>query len=192
MLFFSRLSCVVCTFMLALLCGCTIEPLYRQAPQSSTVMGSGFAGRAEEVPAGLAAKLAMIVVDEPSDRFSQMVRNHLLFLMHGGGGKPATPKYQLSLYTSVMTRTSLPVESDPRTGRTWRFSVGTVVGRASYSLKDMKDNVIAQGKGTLRASFDRPHQEYATLQAEKDAEKRVATELAEQIFMRLAKDLAKL
>ncbi|MCZ2328789.1 hypothetical protein [Bartonella sp. F02] len=194
MLLFSRFLFLVCVSVLV--GGCTIEPLYRQVSQVPTEMVSVSRGKlAEKDSASLSQKLASIVVEEPTDHFGQMVRNRLLFLMYGNGSEPSVPLYQLSLQTSVLTQTSVQVEEsrymDKDTKRERRPSMGTVISQASYILKDMKNIFVARGKGVMSASFDRPLQEYATLQAEKDAKKRAAEELAEQIFMLLAKDLAK-
>ncbi|MBB4075757.1 LPS-assembly lipoprotein [Bartonella fuyuanensis] len=196
MLFFKNLIRAVLVGVLTLLGGCKVEPLYRQELQSSMTMDSATyvdsiaghpSGRAS---LGLASKLASIVVEEPSDRFGQMVRNHLLFLLYGKGGKSSTPAYRLALQIAVFTRESMQIEIDFEKKRKGRPSVGTVMSRASYTLQDMKNTFVATGTATLNASFDRLRQEYATLQAEEDAKKRVAEELAEQIFLLLAKDLS--
>ncbi|ENN90677.1 LPS assembly lipoprotein LptE [Bartonella schoenbuchensis] len=194
-----------CLFMF--LYGCRVEPLYRQKVQggkqvgsqmgvqvaSSQVGGAALHGKhSKAVSSDLAAKFATVVVEEPSDRFGQMVRNHLLFLMYGNGSKPSVPVYQLSLHTSAATHTSVQVEIYEDPDGMGRSSVGTVISRASYILKDMNNVVVAKGKGAMSASFDRLRQEYATVQAEENAQKRVAEELAEQIFMLLSKDLVKL
>ncbi|OPB30279.1 LPS assembly lipoprotein LptE [Bartonella sp. WD12.1] len=193
-----------CLFML--LYGCSVEPLYRQKVQGGKQVGSQMGQQVGSqsdgvalhekhsgvVSSDLAAKFATIVVEEPSDRFSQMVRNRLLFLMYGNGSKPSVPVYQLSLHTSVDTHTSVQVEIYEDPDGVGRSSVGTVISRVSYILRDMNNVVVAKGKGAMSASFDRLRQEYATVQAEENAQKRVAEELAEQIFMLLSKDLAKL
>ncbi|CAF26689.1 LPS assembly lipoprotein LptE [Bartonella quintana] len=193
MLFFKSFILAILMVFFTFLCGCKVEPLYRQGPQISTTMDSinsgshGLSSRKDSL--GLSGKLASIVVEEPSDRFGQMVRNHLLFLLYGNGSKPSDPTYQLALQTSVFTRESMQIEVDRDRKKTGRSSVGTVVSKASYTLKDMKNTPVAQGMGNVRASFERMRQEYATLQAEKDAQRRVAEELAEQIFMLLSRDL---
>ncbi|AQX28501.1 MULTISPECIES: hypothetical protein [unclassified Bartonella] len=190
---FNGLIAAVFSCLFALLSGCTIEPLYREVSQVSTpTISLLHGGVSERISKGLSEKFAAIVIEEPSDHFSQMVRNHLLFLLYGHGGKPSVPVYQLSLQTSVFTRTSVEIDSDQEGDGIGRSSVGTIVSRASYILKNMKNEFIAKGIGTMSASFNRLRQEYATVQAEKNAQKRVAEELAERIFMLLAKDLAKI
>ncbi|WP_375610312.1 MULTISPECIES: hypothetical protein [unclassified Bartonella] len=192
MSFFKSFLLVVLAGVFTLLCGCKVEPLYRQESQSSMAMNSASYGNSSSGQAslGLAQKLASIVVEEPSDRFGQMVRNHLLFLLYGNGGKPSLPAYQLALQISVFTRESMQIEVDFEKKRKGRPSVGTVMSRASYTLQDMKNMPVAKGTAMMNASFERLRQEYATLQAEEDAKKRVAEELAEQIFLLLSKDLS--
>ncbi|ENN90057.1 LPS assembly lipoprotein LptE [Bartonella bovis] len=206
MLLFKWAFCAGFICLLMLLYGCTVEPLYRQKVQEGVQVGSqmGLQVRSQSVgsplrgkhsdvvSSDLFAKFATIVVEEPSDRFGQMVRNRLLFLMYGNGRKPSVPVYQLSLHTSVTTHTSVQVDIYEDPDGVGRSSVGTVISRASYMLKDMNNAVVAKGKGAMSASFDRLGQEYATVQAEENAQKRVAEELAEQIFMLLSKDLIKL
>ncbi|WP_375609429.1 MULTISPECIES: hypothetical protein [unclassified Bartonella] len=192
MSFFKSFLLVVLAGVFTLLCGCKVEPLYRQESQSSMAMNSASYGNSSSGQAslGLAQKLASIVVEEPSDRFGQMVRNHLLFLLYGNGGKSSLPAYRLALQTSVFTRESMQIEVDYDRKREGRPSVGTVMSRASYTLQDMKNMPVAKGTAMMNASFERLRQEYATMQAEEDAKKRVAEELAEQIFLLLSKDLS--
>ncbi|EJF74715.1 hypothetical protein HWV54_03365 [Bartonella alsatica] len=177
-----------------LLCGCTIEPLYHQVSQISTTINSVDSVFDDLSPQpkslSLSQKLASIVVAEPSDRFGQMVRNRLLFLLYENGRKPSTPVYQLALETSVFTRNSVQIEVDRDRKKEGRPSVGTVMGKVSYVLQDMKNVLIAESTVSMSVSFERLRQEYATLQAEEDAQKRVAEELAEEILLLLSKDLS--
>ncbi|WP_019222893.1 LPS assembly lipoprotein LptE [Bartonella rattaustraliani] len=195
MSFFKSFTLVIFAALLTLLCGCKVEPLYRQvSPISTTIDSIDSVSENRSLgkkSLGLSQKLTSIIVTEPEDRFGQMVRNHLLFLLYGDGRKPSAPAYQLVLQTSFFTRTSVRIEFDRSRKKEGRDSVGTVVGTASYILQDMKNVPVAKGTRTLRASFERLRQEYATMQAEEDAQKRVAEELAEQLFMLLSKDLVK-
>ncbi|WP_273759209.1 LPS assembly lipoprotein LptE [Bartonella sp. ML70XJBT.G] len=180
---------------LTLLYGCKVEPLYRQVAQISTKIGSVDSvfdddSSPKQKSLSLSEKLASVVVAEPSDRFGQMVRNHLLFLLYGNGRKPSTPTYQLVLKTSMFTRKSVQIEVDRDRKREGRPSVGTVVGKVSYVLQDMKNVLLAESTVSMSASFERLRQEYATIQAEENARKRVAEELAEEIMLLLSKDLS--
>lgn len=183
----------VFVFIFALLYGCTIEPLYRQSSLSLTEMDStSCKEHSKEASMDLSARLATIVVEEPSDYFGQILRNRLLFLLYGNGSTPSVPTYQLSLQTSVLTNATVHIETMPDIDRERRPSMGLVTSQASYTLKDMKQVVVAKGKGAVNTSFEMLRQEYATMQAEKNAQKRAAEELAEQIFMMLSKDISKL
>ncbi|WP_455479301.1 LPS assembly lipoprotein LptE [Bartonella sp. B23] len=179
---------------LTLLCGCRIEPLYQQVSRNSIKISSVdsiFDDLSQKQKSlSLSEKLASIVVAEPSDRFGQMVRNHLLFLLYGNGRKPSIPAYQLVLKTSTFTRESVQIDVDLEKKRERRPSVGTVMGKVSYVLQDMENVVIAESTVSLSASFERLRQEYATMQAEEDAHKHVAEELAEQILLLLSKSLS--
>ncbi|WP_208437045.1 LPS assembly lipoprotein LptE [Bartonella taylorii] len=194
MLLFKNFVLVGLFCLSTLLCGCIVEPLYHHASGISTKIGSVDSVFDDSSPKqkslNLSEKLASIVVAEPSDRFGQMVRNHLLFLLYGNGRKPSTPAYQLVLQTSTFTRNSVQIEMDLDRKREGRPSVGTVMGKVSYILQDMKNVLIAETTVSMSTSFERLRQEYATLQAEQDAQKRVAEELAEQILLLLSKDLS--
>lgn len=162
---------------------CTVQPLYHGDSNGAAQMN---------VSPSIRSKLSGVVIDAPTDRFNQLVRNRLIFLLNGGAGEPSAPTYQLSLGTSFSIRTAVQMDIGDTTDRTGRASAGAVDGRSTYVLKDMKNNPLARRTRTVSASFDRPRQEYANLQAEEDAKKRAAEELAEQIFLSLAQDMSKL
>lgn len=166
-----------------ILAACTVQPLYRGDSQGASQIN---------VAPSIRTKLSGIVIDQPTDRFNQMVRNRLIFLLNGGGGEPSTPTYQLALGTGVSVRSAVQLDIGDTTDRTGRASAGTVDGRSTYVLKDMENKPLAKRTRSVSASFDRPRQEYANLQAEEDAKKRAANELAEQIFLSLVQDLTKL
>ena len=162
---------------------CTVQPLYHGDSNGTAQMN---------VSPSIRSKLSGVVIDAPTDRFNQLVRNRLIFLLNGGAGEPSAPTYQLSLGTSYNIRTAVQMDIGDSTDRTGRASAGAVDGRSAYVLKDMKNKPVAKRTRTVSASFDRPRQEYANLQAEEDAKKRAAEELAEQIFLSLAQDMSKL
>ncbi|WP_208435382.1 LPS assembly lipoprotein LptE [Bartonella phoceensis] len=188
---FKNFLFVTFTVLLTLLCGCKIEPLYHEMSEVTTIDSVSYRHSSEPKSLRLSEKLASIIIAEPSDRFGQMVRNHLLFLLYENGSQPNDPAYQLTLQTSLFIRNSVQIEVDLDRKREGRPSVGTVVGKVSYTLQDMKNTPVGSGMGTVSASFERLRQEYATMQAEEDAKKRVAEELAEQILLLLSRDLAK-
>ncbi|WP_455477924.1 hypothetical protein V3565_04000 [Bartonella sp. B10] len=195
-----------------------VEPLYYNQPQLSTMDENVREEYVEKVSFKRSEIFSKIFVEEPSDHFGQKVRNHLLFLMYGHGGKPKAPIYKLSLHASIVKQIlGRPLEEKPNhpsglqefekwsknpqsffpKAPTRLGSYGTVTGVGSYILKDIKSGVavkdknglIVQGKGSISASFNQPNQLYAGLEAEKDAEKRAAEELAEKIFLLLSVDL---
>lgn len=167
----------------AFVSACTVQPLYK---------GSSDGGTQLNVAPSIKSKLSGIVIDQPNDRFNQMVRNRLIFLLNGGGGEPSVATYQLSLGTGYYVRSAVQLDIGDTTDRTGRASAGAVVGNSTYVLKDMENKPLARRTRSVSASFDRPRQEYANLQAEEDAKKRAAEELAEQIFLSLAQDVSKL
>ncbi|MGC7556614.1 hypothetical protein, partial [Pandoraea pneumonica] len=71
-------------------------------------------------------------------------------------------------------------------------SAGIVKATSNFVLRDKDGKPLAAGTRTVGASFDRPRQEFANLRAERDARKRAAEELAEQVFLALAQKLSKL
>ncbi|WP_455474024.1 hypothetical protein [Bartonella sp. B30(2025)] len=190
MLFFKNFIVACFVSLLLFLCGCTIEPLYREPSQISTTMNPvSLSQSSSKKSLELSAKLASILIEEAEDHFSQMVRSHLLFLLYGNGDEPSAPTYRLVLSTSTFTRASVSVEFDQNEER--RFSLGTVMSRASYTLHNMENTTILSGMETANVSFERLQQEYATLQAEENAQRRAAEELAERIFLSLSRDLVK-
>jgi len=173
---------------LALAAGCTVKPLYGDRAMS----GSGAAGVGNN--AGLRSQLASIAIDEPQDRFSQIVRNRLIYLLAGGAGEPASPRYKLSLNAGYRVQQAVRVNVGDDTEREGRASSGTVIASADYILKEPGDNgkdvIVQRRKRSVTSSFDRPRQEYANLQAEDDAKKRAAQELAESIYLSLSQTMA--
>ncbi|KAA6406068.1 LPS assembly lipoprotein LptE [Candidatus Tokpelaia sp.] len=173
---------------LTLAAGCTVKPLYGDNAMSS----SNFAGA--ENNAGLRAQLASIAIDEPRDRFSQIVRNRLIYLLAGGAGEPASPRYKLSLNAGYIVQQAVRVNIGDNTEREGRASSGTVIASADYVLREPGDKgkevIVQRRKRSVTSSFDRPRQEYANLQAEEDAKKRAAQELAESIYLSLAQTMA--
>lgn len=191
MSFLNRRLIIIFSGVSVLFCSCRIEPLYHEVSQFSTEVVQTSRGESVgEIDAGLAEKFAATVVEEPSNRFGQMVRNHLLFLMYGNGEIPEKPRYKVSLKTSFSSNSSEWGEWEHNIDDGRWPSLGRVFGEASYTLEDMKKGLIAKGRGTVSVSFDRNFQEYATLQAERNAQKRAAEDLAEQVFMLLSKDFS--
>lgn len=170
--------------VVAVVSACTVQPLYKTSGDSSSPQMN--------VAPSIRSKLSGIVIDAPSDRFNQIVRNRLIFLLNGGAGEPTHATYQLTLNASYLVRAAVQMDIGDTTDRTGRASAGSISGQAKYVLKDMDNKQVAKRTRTASASFDRPRQEYANLQAEENAEKRAAEELAEQVFLSLAQDVSKI
>ena len=81
---------------------CTVRPLYMKDDPAS-------AGAS----AGMAAELASIAVKPVTTRYAQLVRNELIFLLHGGAGETASPRYMLGLNVSSqhMSSATAPASS---------------------------------------------------------------------------------
>lgn len=167
-----------------LMAGCTVQPLYSSGSAGSTIGGS--------VAPDMRAKLASVAIDPAGDVFGQQVRNRLIFLLGGGAGEPANPVYRLRLGLSQSTLSAVSVDIGDRTDRTGRPSAGMVKATSNFVLFDRDGKPLAKGTRTATASFDRPRQEFANLRAERDARKRAAEELAEQVYLALAMQLSKL
>lgn len=165
------------------LSSCTVQPLYKG--------GNGGAANINVAPT-VRQKLSSIQIDAPNDRFNQIVRNRLIFLLGGGAGEPNAPTYLLSLNTSYAVRFAVQVDIGDTTDRTGRASAGSIDARSQYILKDGDGKPIVKRSRSVTASFDRPRQEYANVAAEEDAIRRAAEELAEQIYRSLAQDVSKL
>lgn len=155
------------------LAACTVQPLY----------GSG--GPALGAPSDT---LPAISVEPVNTREAQQVRNHLIFLLNGGAGEPASPAYRLRL--SIAKRTVAAATVQPTTATEREPTAGRVIMTASYVLTDMATGAPV-GRGTRQAfaSFDRPQQEFARLRAERDGEDRAARELAEILRLTVAQEL---
>lgn len=157
--------------------GCTVRPLY--AESGST----GIAGPSD------GAALSSVSVAPVGTREAQEVRNHLIFLLGGGKGQPATPAYTATLVVSTVSEASanIQVATDEEP------TAATITMAASYSLTDVQTGQVrAQGRQQIMSSYDVPRQEFAVLRAQRDAENRAARELAELLRLAIAQDLAKL
>jgi len=178
------MACSVFVSLLACLTACTVQPLY----SSGKAGGNTLSGH---VTPDMRSKLSSIVIDAPHDHMTQLVRNRLIYLLGSGAGEPASPAYQLSLNVNAYVQRAVRVNIGDGTDREGRASAGTVVATSNYVLKDIQGKPLLTRRRSITSSFDRPRQEYANLQAEQDAKKRAAEELAERIFLSLAQDLAR-
>ena len=168
-----------------LMAGCTVQPLYSSGAGAGGTIGGS-------VTPDMRTKLASVAIDPAGNVFGQQVRNELIFLLAGGAGEPANPTYRLSLGLSSSTLSAVSVDVGDRTDRTGRPSSGIVKATSNFVLRDKDGKPLTVGTRTVGASFDRPRQEFANLRAERDARKRAAKELAQQVYLALAMKLSKL
>ncbi|SMH57301.1 LPS assembly lipoprotein LptE [Mesorhizobium australicum] len=161
---------------LAVMSACTARPLYSDAGlQTGSLAGS--------------AARPSIVVKPPTTRVGLEVRNHLVFLLTGGGAEPANPAYTLDPSVSSVSSNTATIQRTVDTEPT----SGQVTVTASYKIIDNKTGEpVAAGRRSMVASYDIPRQEFAAVRALRDAENRAARELAETLRAAIAQDLARL
>lgn len=156
-----------------LLPACTARPLYATGG----------------VEAGTASARPDIIVKPATDRVGLEVRNHLVFLLTGGGAEPATAAYSFDPSVTSLRRSTVSVQRTTDTEPT----SGMVTVTSSYTITDNATaEVVAQGRRSMVASYDIPRQEFAAQRALRDAENRAARELAELLRIVIAQELAKL
>lgn len=146
------------------LSGCGFQPLYAKNPTESTVYNQGF---------------PQVDIGPINDRLGQILRNELVDRINPRG-VARTPAFRLDV--SAMERRSDIVILRDSTATFAKFIV-----EVNWSLLDLQSNeVVTKGRNERTSSFSISSSEYAILQAEKDARQRAATELAEDIRLRLA------
>jgi LPS-assembly lipoprotein len=155
------------------LTSCTVQPLYGVR---SVNVGAG----------DPASQLASIAIKPDGTRYGQEVRNHLIFLLAGGAGQPADPRYSLDLgVTSVSESVAIR-----QVAREDEPSAGALTLTSNYRLTEIATGaVVAAGRRAVTASFDQPRQQFANMRAARDAENRAARELAELIRLAVAQQL---
>jgi LPS-assembly lipoprotein len=155
---------------------CTVRPLYSSAP-------IGYAGVTPT------EALSSVSVQPVQTRQGQEVRNHLIFLLGGGRGQPATSRYTLTLVVASRREVAALVqvsedENEP--------SAATLTMIVTYRLVDTKTGrVVGNGTRQITSSYDVPRQEFAAMRALRDAENRSAREVAELVRLAVAQDLVK-
>jgi len=126
------------------------------------------------------AELAQIQVMEMAlGRTGHDVYNALIDRL-SPNGEPSEPDYQLSIDLRE-TREGVAIERDASITR-YNYLL-----TARYRLIDTRSgNVIHEGQSRSIASYNVVDSQFATLTARRDAEERAATELSEDIKLRLA------
>lgn len=172
-------AAAVLALVLAGASACTVRPLYMaEAPAAA----GGTSVRAD---------LEAIGIKPATTRAAQEVRNHLVFLLHGGKGEPASPRYSLSLTVSSLRQTTVTAPATTIDDVNVP-TAQTITMTATYQLTESAGGKpVASGRRSVSASLDVPRQQYAAWRAETDAQSRAARELAQQIQLALAQDLSR-
>ena len=161
------IACLVATTSLS---ACTFQPLYAPSSLNNVDGNSG-------------AVLSQVNVSAVDSRVGQQVRNHLLFLLHGGK-QNYSPRYEARLLVKAIERRTSAKPSRHDT------TAGFVTVTASYSLIDTTEQkIVAEGNRRAISNFDRTSQIFANQRAVRDAENRAAIEVAENIRNAIASDL---
>jgi LPS-assembly lipoprotein len=147
--------------------GCQVHPLY------ADIGGPMIAGPREE--------LAAIEVGSPKTRAEQVFRNELLFRLTGGGDELPAPRYSLR-YLFSQSSSPLAIEREEDLP-----GAVLVTLNATFILTDSSDGrTLLTGSTFAASSYDFSSQRFANVRAQRDAEDRAATTIAENINARLA------
>ncbi|HEY9567907.1 MAG TPA: LPS assembly lipoprotein LptE [Thalassobaculum sp.] len=149
--------------LLLLGAGCGFQPLY-----GNRASGGGVA----------APEMARIAIAPIGDRAGQMLRNELRDRLTPDG-VPGQPRWRLDV-TLKETTTDLVILRDATS------TFAKYVGDARWVLIDLETDAPAlRGRSRRIASYSISSSEFASLQAEADARRRVVTAIAEEIRLRL-------
>jgi LPS-assembly lipoprotein len=163
---------------LAAVSGCTVQPLYSAAAAPSANAG---------VTNSIGGELSDVAVKPVNTRVAQQVRNQLIFLLGGGKGQPAQPRYTLMLSVASASEPTANLQVNELNEPT--AAILTVSAR--YTLQAADGTAYSNGRQQFQASYDVPRQEFAALRAKRDAEDRASRELAELLRLSVAQDLSK-
>lgn len=161
----------------ALLLGsCGFQPMYGSPSLAQHIDG---AKDGTGAPLSVADALNGIAVDIIPDRNGQILRNYLIDRLNRGG-RPADPRYRLSIDLSTPSSRTGVQQDDSATRQELRMS-------ATYRLRDLKtDRVVTQGVSRTLVGYPVLIEQYATLVAERDAFDKGLQELARDVEARLA------
>lgn len=155
---------------------CTVEPLHASRPDSQIASG--------QIGTSTRDILAATKVDPVNTRVAQQVRNALLFSMNGGRLNPGG-QYSLSL-NIVSASSNLSINNDSLAPTSARVTI-----TANYKLRDVSTRqIVAAGRRSSFAAYDRTPQSFANERAQRDAENRAAKEVAQQLRLAVAQNIA--
>jgi LPS-assembly lipoprotein len=133
----------------------------------------------------MADKLSAVAVEPINSRIGVQLRNELIFGLTGGGA-PAAPAYTLSVAVASS------VESSIIDAETSKPQIDTVRLTGNFTLKDTASGeIVLSSRQFALTTYDRGLQRFAAVRAQRDAENRAATVLADQIKTQLAIHFAK-
>lgn len=150
--------------------GC-LTPLYGSGP------GVGLEATLRSV------RVEPVTVSPEADVVSHTLRQELVFGLDGTGQATTVGPHAYSLETNVSVSLASPIVD----ATTLRATVSTLQGIATYTIKTIDgERVVETGTVQGSATFERPTQRFAAVRARRDAEERLARELAEAIKARVA------
>lgn len=127
------------------------------------------------------AHLRDLDIPEIGGRNGVILRNELIYLTQGGGGRAAAPTHVLRVNLSV---DSVPLTLNTAAGRPSSQAI-TLIG--AYTISPVGDpQVVHRGTAFATASFDRTAQRLASDRAVIEAQERAAKTLAEAIVTQVA------
>jgi LPS-assembly lipoprotein len=166
MSWFDRIRAIAGLSALVALGGC-FQPLYGEAAHP-----------------GLTEEMRAVEVAPIPDRIGHYLGDDLVSRMNGSGESPP-PKYRLTIKLTQSSRAAT-IESQIATA-----DAATVIGDARFDLTRIENGaLIYTGSASASAVYDRFFQSYANLRAARDAEIRIARELADEIALRVGAALS--
>lgn len=160
---------LVCAAGIGLLASGCFRPLY--GPTASGIP-------LQEALASI--EVAPVTTPLSQERLGSFLRTELIFELDGSG-QPRPKRYRLALEASEQIQAATV---DTITGRA---DAATLLGTVRYTLKTLDGTTIVTS-GTARASatYYRDLQRFASVRAARDAEMRVARQIADDLKQRLA------
>ena len=166
MLWYNKFRLAIVVFaVLVELTGCVVTPLY--APHKT-----------------ISKNLRTIHIEEPKTEFEQVITNQLSLNLYGGLAQ-LDQKYKLSIDATYYYRYNNLSYKSSLTASDMYSTAGAVYANLTYILHNSKGKFIAKGHLSTSTPYVRLAQGYANLQAQKDACHQAATDLAEQLTLKL-------
>ena len=148
--------------------GCTsVQPLY---------------GSIDGKPNGVLTALRQVDVEVAKSRLSQVIRNELVFGLYGGAGSPdAKPVYKLSVRVND---SNVPVGVEKFVDLPAAYLEQL---NASFTLVETAtQKTVLTGTSFANAAYDFSNQRFANVRAQRDAQNRAGTVIADDIRTKLA------